>query len=254
MQAKQIKTRAEALYGPLPRTALGVVHVVAVTREGAGFCVLKIGPHAPKSETDFFVLQLARARASAIVVTGSVLRAEPGLRYDLPAGFRDYRSGACGHQQPPILCVLTRRGGLPAQHPVWRSWARPLVYTGLDSDVALPDRVQVVRVQEPSPRGAIQYLREQRGCAAVSVEAGPSVSGPLYAPPNAVDELWLSVFEGALDPRARGGRFLDLRALGETMRPVGEATEVAEPSGRWTFQRWLRDRGSTREEGSAVLV
>lgn len=228
-----VDERARGLYGQPLGLARGVVHVVAV----AGRDVIRIGPHAPKSDADFFALSLTRARVGAILVSGSVLRAEPELRYDLPDPLRRWRE-ARGLEAPPRVCVLTR-GALPAAHPVWESWARPVVYTTREAaaSLSLPDRVEVVGVDEPSPRGAIAWLRERAD--AVSIEAGPSVARPLYDAPLAVDELLLSVFEGELDPRARGDAFLGEPALSDRLRRVHES-RLEEPSGPWRFSRWLR--------------
>jgi len=243
--ASTVERRSGALYGAVLRPSAGVVHVVAVAREPGGLRVMRIGEHSPKSETDFFALQLTRARVDAILVSGSVLRAEPELRYDLLGpGWGAYR----GERPPPLLCVITRRGELQASHPIWQSWARPLVYTGLDATLDLPSHVQVHRVAEPSPRGAIRHLQETCGCASVSIEAGPRVALPLYEPPSVVDELLLSTFEGALDERARGGSFLSEAEIAATMVAAGPTAVVHEPSGRWTFRRFFsRDRRGTAE-------
>lgn len=233
---KQVEARAAWLYGEVPGPASGVLHVVALARQGASLEVMRVGEHAPRSPTDGFVLSLSRARVDAIVVSGSVLRAEPELRYDLIGdGFHAWR----GERPPPWLLVLTRSGDLPPEHPVWESWARPIVYTG-DAAVELPDRVEIVRDATPSPRRAIRHLLDVRDCASVSIEAGPSVAVPLYDDPMVVDEAMISVFLGPLAPEARGGRFLDPAAIEERMRLAGGPTRVDEVSGPWTFSRYLR--------------
>ncbi len=242
-----IVARATELYGEPLGPMRGVLHVVAVAREEDGLRVMWIGEHSPKSDTDFFALQLARARVDAILVSGSVLRAEPGLRYDLVGGGWDaYRGG----RPPPLLCVLTRRGGLPASHPVWGSWARPFVFTGDDAPLELPAHVPVVRVREPTPRGAIHHLVRERGCASVSIEAGPRVALPLYDAPSVVDELMLSTFEGELDPRARGAAFLEEAELATELERVAPPFAVEEPSGPWTFRRFLSRARRGTAEGS----
>jgi hypothetical protein len=248
--AADVTGAARALYGADLRGVSGVLHVTAVAREGDDLRVIRVGPHAPKSATDFFALNLARARVEGIVVSGSVLRAEPGLRYDLsgPAAgaLAAWREGVAGLAEPPWLLVLTRGGDVGAlvDHPAWRSWARPVVLTGEDAAPrlrdALPPRVEVVGHPAPSPRAAIAHLRDDRGCRGVSIEAGPRVSVPLYDTPSAIDELALSVFEGALAPEARGGPFLSEASLARRLRRTGGPTAVEEPSGRWTFSRWTR--------------
>ncbi len=236
MTRGEVEARARALYGALLGPMDGVLHVVAVARVDGSLRVIRIGEHAPRSATDLFALSLARARVDAIVVSASVLRAEPTLVYDrLGDGLLAIR----GHAEPPWLCVLTASGDLPAAHPAWTSWARPLVYTAIGATLpALPARVEVVRAPEPSPRDAIRHLREDRGCRGVSVEAGPRVAVALYDPPSAIDELMLSVFEGELDPRAVGGPFLDESRIEADFTCVGGPTRVEEPSGAWTFARY----------------
>lgn len=236
MTRGEVEARARALYGAPLGPMDGVLHVVAVARVDGALRVIRIGEHAPRSATDLFALSLARARVDAIVVSASVLRAEPALVYErLDGGLIGIR----GEREPPWLCVLTASGDLPAAHPAWSSWTRPLVYTAVGARLpSLPGRVEVVRVAAPSPRDAIRHLREDRGCRGVSVEAGPRVAVPLYDPPAAIDELMLSVFEGDLDPRALGGPFLDESRIEADFTYVGGPTRVEEPSGAWTFARY----------------
>jgi riboflavin biosynthesis pyrimidine reductase len=118
--------------------------------------------------------------------------------------------------------VLTGRGAAPALRR------------------ALPERVEVVADPSPSPRAALAHLREARGCAGISVEAGPRVATRLYDAPLAVDELLLSVFTGPLPAPARGGAFLDEAALEARLERAAPPVEVREESGAWRFSRWTR--------------
>ena len=87
-EAFDVPARLEALWGTrtLPVDA-GVLHVVATWFDGESHRVIRITPRSPKSETDFFVLNLARARADAIITTGRILRDEPELEYALPSAW-----------------------------------------------------------------------------------------------------------------------------------------------------------------------
>lgn len=238
-----VEERIEGLYGHVPGPAEGVLQVGAVAREGDALIVIRIGEHAPESATDWFVLSCARARVDAILVSGSVLRFEPDLFY---AAAEPAMAALWPREAPPWLCVMTRSGDLPADHGVWGSAVRPMVYTGPDADVShLAESITVVREDAPSPRAAIRHLLDERGCRSVGVEAGPRVSMPLYDDPLAIDELMLSVFEGELDPKARGAVFHDEATLLSRLERVGGPTAVDEPSGRWVFSRLRNSRRGT---------
>ena len=152
--------------------------------------VIRIGPYSPPSPIDRFVLELARARVDAILVSGAVLRAEPELVY----APNTHWIGA--GKEPPVLLVLTR-GNLSRRHPVWDSEVRPVVFCARALD--LPPHVEQALHPTPSPESAIRFLRNDRDCRGVSIEAGPTVARALYDG-DAVDEVMLSLFEGPLDP------------------------------------------------------
>lgn len=249
---ERVIERARDLYGVELGAMRGVLHVMAVqARPGGEHRVIRIGPRAPKSETDFFVLNLARARVEGIVISGSILRAEPELRYNMQEELTTWRRDVARIASAPWLLVLTRGADLPVAHPVFEdtvfedsSEARPLVLTSTDAAPALrrtlPSRVEVVGIDEPSPRAAIAHLQGERGCRGVSVEAGPRVATPLYADPTIIDELMLSVYRGELDPEVEGPSFLSEPQLEAVLTRVGGPSAVEEPSGKWSFSRWLR--------------
>ena len=67
-EASEVASRLRSLYGTTELLRAGVVHVTAVARSAQGpLRVLKIDASSPKSESDFFVLNLCRARADAIL-------------------------------------------------------------------------------------------------------------------------------------------------------------------------------------------
>ncbi|MEM9191250.1 MAG: dihydrofolate reductase family protein [Myxococcota bacterium] len=242
------------LYGEILGPIAGTAHVVAATASsGAELSVMKIDASTPKSDHDFFALQLSRVRADAIVVTGGILRAEPNLRYDLEGSpdfvraLTAYRDTRCGHQTPPVLVILTR-GRVPDAHPVWESWARPLVFTSDHGATnlagKLPSRVSVVGVEEPSVRSALAHLA-RIGCRSISVEAGPSTAASLYDP-LALDEVLLSTFAGPLSPSQRAGTIPNPERHTALRRVSSQERE--EPSGTWSFRRYRR---TSRDEASA---
>lgn len=259
--AEGVDRIARALFGEDVSSPAGTLHVTAVDAEHR---VIAVGPHAPPSPLDFFVLHLARARADAIVVSGAVLRAEPELRYGLRGpgeserGLLAWRREVVGLTDAPRLLVLTR-GALSLDHPALLGWARPQVYTTPEGGARLAGRgVPVHATSEPSLRGALQHL-EGEGARSIAIEAGPSATAPLYtaqlnsapldtarlnpalpctAPPTPVRELWLSVFEGELDPRGRVGRLPSPAALAAAGLTRRSAAGVSQPSGPWRFERW----------------
>jgi riboflavin biosynthesis pyrimidine reductase len=238
-----VEREIAALYGGLPEPK-GVVHVVAAARDAGRLRVLKIGPDAPKSDTDFFVLSLARARADAVLTTARILREEPALSLDFAgpwaSGLAAYRS-ELGKQRLTAL-VLTLGGDLPAAHPLWHDALERLVLTTSSGAAALrarlAERAEVIASDAPSPRAALELL-SSRGARAISIEAGPSTAGSLYGPPPCIDELWLSIAELPLMPEQLGGALPEDARLFAGLRLASERVRT-EQSGPWRFQRWVR--------------
>lgn len=242
-QVPEVERAIRALYGARPLATRGVLHVPAARAEGP-LRVLRIGEGAPKSETDFFVLNLCRARCDAILTTAENLRREPGLRHDLQgsaaAPLAAYRREVLKKSEPPLCAVLTRSGDLPAEHAVWSDWTRKVVLSGQPLSAEVRERfgsdVACVHLDGLDARAACAWLRDQ-GAALVSVEAGPSTAGTLYGADSVVDELLLSLYEG--DAAVPLGGALPVDVTGG-LRCTADV-ERAEASGRWRFQRWARD-------------
>jgi riboflavin biosynthesis pyrimidine reductase len=244
-QVPEVEPLLWRLYGVHTLAALptaGVLHVTSVVRSGGALCVIAIGEDAPRSEGDFFVLELARARADAILTTAAIVRAEPALSLALVGPQRDElaRHRAAAGKGAPTCAILTRSGTLPTAHPLWDDGTRKLVLTvPAQSDrlrSELRDRAEVVALEGLDARRAVAYLRE-RGAALISIEAGPSANAALYDEPALVDELSLSIFEGAGPRVATGGPLA--ASLLHGMRCVADNVRD-ELSGRWRYQRWLR--------------
>ena len=232
-----VEERIAQLYGDVDlAAATGVVHVVSVVGEDEPR-VIKIGPDAPKSATDFFALNLARARADAILVTGKILRAEPELRYAIPDDLRRWR----GDREAPDLIVLTSGRGLDPGHPALSGdWARPVIFTSEEAAPALSgSNLVVVAHPDPSPRAAIDWAVSD-GARVVSVEAGPSAAASLYERRPLVDEVLLSEFGGEIADAQLGGSPFARETLETHFRPDRPPHAVDEPSGPWQFTRWTR--------------
>ena len=245
--AAGVQRLAQQLYGETFAPQDGVVHVTAV--EGVERRTLRIDEHTPKSLADTFALNLVRARADAIVITGKLLRDEPALSYapgapgPLAPAVAAYRA-SLGRDETPWLVILTRGAGLPFEHPVFRDGhTRPLIYTSARSveELRRVAPCEVLGSEEQVSLAGVVTALHARGARTLSFEAGPSTTRELYTgSPPLVDELCVSTYRGtALRPEQ----------LAEAAPPVPEdlvlstpPTEVHAESGPWTFARYVRAR------------
>jgi riboflavin biosynthesis pyrimidine reductase len=226
----------------------GVLHVTAVWRDEAGRAfTLRIGPRRPRSETDRFVLDLARARCDAVLTTGRILREEPDLHQVLPADLRTWRRHHRAEADDPVSVVLTGRDDLDFGHPLLARASHAIVLTSAGtadrlraraSSSGAAGRVEIVARREPGALDAIAFLQERR--FSICVEAGPSTTAGLYGASSAVDELMLSVFQGELpDESVRGAESVATEVLERDFVLAGESRREDE-SGPWSFQRFVR--------------
>lgn len=259
--AADVELLADFLYGPGPaHWGTGVLHPTSVWRGPAGDfeqpMTLRIGDRTPKSEWDLFALCLARARADAIITSGRILRAEPGLRHELlgpgtlPEALAQWRR-ELGKSKPPLSLVLSLSGEIDFEHPLFSGAGRVVVYTGERGAWRLESRaadagVEVQAAEPPTVRGAIEFARAAFGCATISVEAGPSTTRGLYRKPAIVDEALFSTYLGTdLPTAARGGRQITRATLEQDFYLSSPATVVRQgPSqdGDWRFERFLKAR------------
>ena len=240
------------MYGAEIGACAGVVHVAAVWEEKPDqYFALAIGEHTPRSQRDHFALEVARARADAIITTGRILRAEPALRHDLRGswanGLAAWRRERLGKRSPPLSLVLTSGFGLPLAHPLFGGRAAPIVYTG-HAGRALEARLpgaRLVAADNPDIHGALDYLQNTLGCRTVVIEAGPSTARALYGATPRVDELMLSILQcpgAALPAAARGPGFIATADIGRAL-PCSAPFHVVEGSaeGTWQFHRFCRE-------------
>jgi len=266
--ADDCEHRLREIYGPDPRDPppspgerriggdlaadAGVIHVTAVGRTNDGsLATIAIGPAAPRSATDWFLLNAARARADAIVTTGRILRAEPDAHHGPDAAGLDAPALAAwrrrlGKREPPLSVVLTSGAALDFAHPFFRAGGPVLVVTGAAAGARLASAaeragVAVAERENPGLRDTLRLLRDERGAQTIVVEAGPHTATPLYESPLAVDELMLSIYEeGPLSAELRAGSFLDEAAI-ERLFPARSAPRSArEASGLWSYRRYRR--------------
>lgn len=250
--SRDVEEALGGLIGEVPARDAGVIHVTSVWESPSGALhTLRIGPATPKSAHDLFLLQSTRARADAILVTGKVLRDEPLLVYALEGpgssgpALRAYRRECLGRDEPPWLLVLTARADLDPAHPALSGWARPVVLTSPESAARLTGRldpsIDIVALAPLGVREAIAHARVARGARTVSLEAGPSTTAPLHAPPEVVDELVLGIFRGPAPPReVLGGELPPLARLEERFPLRSVPRRVEEESGPWEFRRLRR--------------
>jgi riboflavin biosynthesis pyrimidine reductase len=248
--AASVDRAARALFGSPLDTRPAVSHVFAAWRsaEGVPLTTININEHAPKSELDWLVLHISRARADGIIITGKILRDEPNLSYSLQADPRwgdallRWRERRWGIFEPPWILILTERGEIDFDHPVFHGWGRPMIFT---SDRTATRRlaaspVPVVADDAPSIRRAIRHLQLSRDCECVSIEAGPSTARGLYDRPMVIKELLLSVYmEPMLDPRAQGDPLVRLSRVRSLFH--NETSAAHRDAGKhWSFYRLRR--------------
>lgn len=255
----------EDLYGLVDwRSAAGILHVTAIA--AADRATIALGPDAPGSEYDRFVLGFARARSDALVTTGSILRAEPALvhRYAedeaRDAEWKAWRAATLGKTFRPGLILLSRSGDFPLDHPAIEAAESGFIWTSKAGRVRMGNRVGALEVvvaeeveeevaedkgsetPENGLASALAFASARRGLKAISIEAGPSATHALYLPGSrsvrgGVEEVLLSLYQGELLASARASQFAteeQFRALG--LRRVSTC-EKQEPSGLWTFER-----------------
>jgi riboflavin biosynthesis pyrimidine reductase len=236
-------------FGHDPARDQGILHSAAVWEGPHGTRALRIGEHAPHSAIDFFLLHAARARASAIVTTGRILREEPRLRYDLAAASAfsdaliDYRARHVGLAGRATVVVLSRGGDLTFTHPAFHGWALPVLFVPTSAPKSLDDvagfhGIRVRRFASLDLDVALAALRDE-GSQTTLVEAGVSTTKSRYEAGRGIDELVLSRFlEPAIDSRAIGGEFPDRASLEHIFGAPASECAFTEPSGNWSVTRY----------------
>lgn len=276
----ELDRRLERLFGQGIdwRRETGVLHVTAIgSRPRAAIAV---GPAAPRSRTDRFVLGFARARADAIVTTGAILRAEPELVHRtsddaLEAdAWTHWRSEVLGRTTRPLLLVLSASGEIDLHHPALAAAPRAIVWTTASGRARIgrsQGRIEIVtdgdrsgaservEVEVGSADGptralfalsaAIRWLRRSASSQTVVIEAGPRSTQGLYAldPSGArevvsIDELLLSVYAGGSFPSRAGPDFPTSERLAAYFSSAEPRARarVDETSATWLFERYRR--------------
>ena len=250
--ASEVAAAARRVYGATLEDR-GLIHLLAVWQGDRGRLVeLEPLPDAPGSRHGAFLRGLARARADAILTTGAMLRRMPALDHRLgkaggvSAALAEWRRERLAKRQPPVTLVLTSDPGVDLDHPVFRHWTRPVVYTTRQAQWELESRaadrgVELVGVDEPTAAGAVEFLRQAFGAATVVLETGSGPARELYGPPAGVDEVLLSIYQGPeVAAGALGELYLSAEQLTRRFRERSRPFRVAAASGEWSFQRFRR--------------
>ena len=245
-----VEERIQGLFGAPIGATDGVLHPAAICNgPDKQLFVLKIRPDSPKSETDFFSLNLARARADAIVTTGRILREEPDVSHRLPEALWNWRHEVLLKPLPPISVVLTSGRDLDLDHPLLDQSRGALIFTSFEGASRLAAGaasrgIELVGNDAPTLPGLIDFLRRDKRARTISLEAGPSSVLPLYrmsrTHPPTIDELILSRYHGSVPDHLLGAPFLREAELETLFATFSDETEVAEPSGLWSFRRYRR--------------
>ena len=262
MDAASLDQQIASLYGDIDwSSAQGLLHVASIVDSSRA--VLAIGPAAPISATDRFVLGLARARAEVIVTTGAILRSEPTLihRYgendELDDALADWRSRVCGRSRRPALVVVSRSGDFPIDHPALREAETGIVWTSKDGarrigsiandlgHFSVADgsaRSSVTTGLADSVASLIEEVSERLDARTILIEVGPTLARTFY-PEQAgvrprIDELLLSRFEGDVANAAIGPSFESESVLASMFSQAQTSVRVDEPSGTWCFERY----------------
>jgi len=265
MDEKHLVERISLLYGEIDWShAIGLLHVTAIAERGEA--VLAIGPDAPSSATDRFVLGFARARADLILTTGAILRSEPALRHDyaedeeMQASFRAWRRNLSGAEESASLIVISRSGDFDVAHPALRAAIGGMVWTSkagrrklgprvgrLSVEVGISDDAKDAKDldgedQVPSLGRMLRVVRSRFEARTILLEAGPTIAREFYRTSEAggprVEELLLSRFEGELASAALGPRFEPLSKVSRHFRGTPTSVCFEEPSGVWRFERY----------------
>jgi len=255
MNERDLEDQIRSLYGDVAWTrARGILHVMAIVdREDA---LIAIGPAAPHSEIDRFVLGLASARSELILTTGAILRSEPVLEHryaedaETNGSFVGWRRKALGLEGAPALCVVSRSGKIPENHPALRFARAGMVWTSKAGRERLGPSLGRLSVEVGISGGGVAaslgaLLRRARSrfrAQTILLEAGPTISAEFYRRPQTgcprIDELLLSRFEGAARREAIGPSFESRAAIRELFPDPPTSRRIDAPSGAWNFDRY----------------
>ena len=253
MTAAAVAKRVQELYGTELLEDGGVIQVCSAWRDPQGLLrSVRVGPQAPRSETDGFALALARARADVIVTTGQILRDEPELQHEIGSAsgmnLSAWRREKLGRPAAPLIAVLTSGRSLDWNHPVFSGPSSVLLFTGEAQAKSLSEKarslgVEVIGEPEPSLGSLLDRLRSSSAIRTVALEVGPKSMSSLSSMGSAslgrVQEWMLSLcLAPSIPSLAQGEPWPDLSdpEIGG-LRLLSEYSSE-ETSGPWSFRRF----------------
>ena len=159
------------------------------------------------NQHDQLVMGLLRALADAVIVGAGTLRSVPQHRWTaqyiyppLADAYQQLRS-SLGKSAPPLNVIVTARGEVSLDLPVFRSGEVPvlLVTTAQGAEriraQRLPPSVELSAIQSAGPlsaRAILEAVRLARQCDVILVEGGPHLMGDFFAE-QCLDELFLTL-------------------------------------------------------------
>ena len=249
MTTRAVADRVQEIYGENLVADAGVVQVSSGWEDAdSDLHGIRIGPSAPRSSTDEFVLGLARARADVVVTTGRILRQEPDLQYRLSEA-ADLNLAAWRHDQlrrrtPAEILILTSGQDLDWDHPIFGGVSSVSLFMGTDAAASemvasRPPGVRVIPDSAPSLQSLLQFLRARTDVGTISLEVGPSTAGSLYRRPGWIQEWMLSVYLAVSLPKAvMSGLWPNAAARAAAGLSLKSEHIQEEESGTWAFQRF----------------
>jgi riboflavin biosynthesis pyrimidine reductase len=261
MNENELEEQIHLLYGEVDwLRARGILHVMAII--GQGDSVIAMGPTAPRSATDRFILGLARARSELVLTSGAILRSEANLEHryaedaETNASFVRWRRKTLGLEEAPALLIISKSGELPNDHPALHFARAGMVWTSKVGRERLGPSLGRLSVEagitgrgdaEPAKLaetlgGLLRTARSRFRARTILIEAGPGISTEFYRSPQVgcprLNELLLSRFEGNIEAAAIGPSFESISGIREFFPEAPRRLRVEEPSGAWVFERY----------------
>ena len=186
--------------GNFVSTLDGVVSLQIAGHAGGGD-ISGFDPH------DQLVMGLLRAVADAVIVGAGTLRASPQILWIAEQTYRPlagvYRSfrAALGKSQPPLNVIVTERGEIDLDLPVFHSGLVPVII------VTTTEGARRIQTQHPtsaipieaidtagslSARSILEAVKRVRPCEVILTEGGPRLMGDFLAEKQ-LDELFLTL-------------------------------------------------------------